>query len=112
MPLILDGEDWDRDRSAAQLRSFREDFVELADALGKMPSASANPWAMEQAILLLRETVSLADSLLSDPEPPLGGLRSAVNQAYEVQNAVPYLMRMARSPPPTFPSRKKPAPPG
>lgn len=106
MPLILNVDRWDRERSAEVLQGYRRSFEQLAEMFARPPPSLPNRWAAELAGSLCQESAALA-ALLVDIEGLSPTFTAAVvNQLYELQNAIPYLMKASQLPPPEFPSRK------
>lgn len=106
MPLILELDGWSRERVREELRGYQAAFGKLAETFDRPPPEVPNSWAAELAANLCRQSVALADQLLGleGIPPPLGA--AAVNQLYELQNAIPYLLRASQLAPPAFPSRR------
>lgn len=92
-----------------ELRGYQAAFGKLAEMFDRPPPEVPHRWAAELAANLCRQSVALADQLLGleGIPPPLGA--AAVNQLYELQNAIPYLLRASQLAAPAFPSQKGPA---
>ncbi|HEV2450158.1 MAG TPA: hypothetical protein VGU43_07120 [Thermoplasmata archaeon] len=106
MPLILNLDGWSHDRLTQELTDYGAAFTQMAEMFGTLPPNLPNRWAAELAATLCRQSAALAQQLvgLDGLSPPVAA--AAVNQLYELQNAIPYLMKAAQLPPPAFPSRK------
>jgi hypothetical protein len=106
MPLILNSAGWSRERLVSELGDYSKEFTKMGKMFGQPPPGLPNPWPGELAARICLEAASMAESIAALPAlPPELGVRT-VNHLYELQNAIPYLMRAAGSPPPPFPSRK------
>lgn len=95
MPLVTDPSSWSHDRLLRQLRRSRNELGAVEATFRGYPRSPEGGWAVEIALPMLAAAGTLADEVLSLPDPPDPLLVGAVDLLYDTKNAMPYLARVA-----------------